>query len=51
MRETNYWLKVLCGILYTDEQVVNCKELIKESTELKNILGAICTKTERKKDG
>ncbi|HLO90506.1 MAG TPA: four helix bundle protein [Lentimicrobium sp.] len=50
MRETNYWLKVINGILFSDEQRNNCKQLISESTELKNILGAICKKTERKKD-
>ncbi len=47
MRESSYWLKVINGII-SEEKSVNCKILIKESIELKNILGAICSKTERK---
>ena len=49
MRESNYWLKVTKGILLKDELEKNCIDLIQESRELKNILGAICSKTEQKK--
>jgi len=48
IRESNYWLKIIREIAYTEEQRKRCEELIKESDELKNILGSICTKTERK---
>ncbi len=47
MRESNYWLRVINGII-SEEKGANCKILIQESIELKNILGAICSKTERK---
>ena len=48
MRESNYWLKVLLGINDKDELKKENTTLIKESQELKNILGSICTKTQRK---
>lgn len=48
MRESNYWVKVIDGTLQKDDLKTECKILINESTELKNILGAICSKTERK---
>ncbi len=48
MRESNFWLKVINGTLSKDELREDCQILIKESTELKNILGSICSKTERK---
>lgn len=41
MRESNYWLRILEALNYKDEQV---KILIKESEELKNILGSISSK-------
>ena len=46
MRETNYWLKVINGITEDDKLNQRCKNLIKESYELRNILGAICVKAE-----
>ncbi len=45
MRESNYWLRIINGI---KDGEINCEELdllIKESTELKNILGSIVYKT------
>ena len=48
IREANYWLKVINGILIKNELNGELEMLIDESQELKNILGAICTKTERK---
>jgi four helix bundle protein len=48
MRESNFWLKVINGTLSKEELREECQILIKESTELKNILGSICSKTERK---
>ena len=49
MRESNYWLRVIDGILQKEEFRAECQILIQESKELKNILGSICSKTERKK--
>lgn len=48
MRETFYWLRVIQGIQTNDTAKNQCEALIRESIELKNILGSICTKTERK---
>jgi hypothetical protein len=48
MREAYYWLKIFNGIIIHEELQKDCGILIKESQELKNILGAICSKTERK---
>ena len=49
MRESNYWLKVLNGTLQEVSLKAECKNLVRESEELKRILGSICAKTERKK--
>ncbi len=49
MRESNYWLRVIDGILQKEEFRAECQILIQESKELKKILGSICSKTERKK--
>ena len=38
MRESNYWLRIL-NELYTDDEEID--RLVKESFELKNILGSI----------
>ncbi len=43
MRESNYWLRVIETI--NENKSVELKLLIKESEELKNILGSITTKT------
>ncbi len=48
MRESNYWLKIINGTLTQKELIQECQRLIKESQELKNILGSICSKTQRK---
>ena len=48
MRESNYWLKIINGIIL-DNNTEKYDLLIQESKELKNILGAICVKTERKR--
>lgn len=48
MRESNYWLKVLGGITNHADLQNEIKDILKESTELKNILGSICSKTVRK---
>ncbi|MBN2615551.1 MAG: four helix bundle protein [Bacteroidales bacterium] len=48
MRESNYWLKVVDGINEKLDLKIEINTLLKESTELKNILGSICSKTERK---
>lgn len=44
MRESNYWLLLLERITINQELLVECKKLISESSELKNILGTICAK-------
>ena len=49
MRESNYWLRLILGILQKEDLKPECQTLIQESKELKNILGAICVKTQRKK--
>jgi hypothetical protein len=41
MRESNYWLRILHE-LYSDDSEID--RLIKESSELKNILGSITKK-------
>ena len=48
MRESNYWLKIINGTLTQNELTQECHKLIKESQELKNILGSSCSKTQRK---
>ena len=47
MRETNYWFKVIKGVLYENEIVEELECLIKESEELKRILGSIASKTRK----
>jgi four helix bundle protein len=42
MRETNYWLRILIEIKHLDEEL---NYLLKESLELKNILGSISSKS------
>ncbi len=49
MRESNYWLKVVNGINENKSHEEMGNKLIQESQELKNILGAICVKAEKKK--
>lgn len=48
MRESSYWLRVMNGICEQSDLRIVIKGLIEESDELKNILGAICSKTTRK---
>lgn len=48
MRESNYWLRIISGIDINKKYEKNINEILKESTELKNILGAICTKITNK---
>ena len=48
MRESNYWLRVINEILDNELQKEELKYLIKESKELKNILGSILIKTTKK---
>lgn len=50
MRESNYWLLLLKEITIRQELADECEKLISESTELKNILGAICSKLDPKKN-
>jgi len=49
MRESNYWLRVINEILQNENLKLESQTLIQESKELKNILGAIVSKTQRKK--
>ncbi|NWG27640.1 MAG: four helix bundle protein [Ignavibacteriaceae bacterium] len=42
MRESNYWLRICIALKFGNEAEAN--KLKKESTELKNILGSICSK-------
>ncbi|MEO8232616.1 MAG: four helix bundle protein [Ignavibacteriota bacterium] len=42
MRESNYWLRICKKSDFGD--LVLCENLLKESLELKNILGSICSK-------
>jgi len=44
MREANYWLKVLNGVLENKSLKPELIELINESEEIKKILGTICRK-------
>ncbi len=46
MRESNYWLRIIKAINENKSEELDF--LIKESEELKNILGSITTKTRRK---
>ena len=46
MRESNYWLRLIDATLTLDENLNNeLNLLIKESSELKNILGKIASST------
>ncbi len=45
MRETNYWLRLLKEI--SSEKALDFEALISESEELKNILGAIASKSRK----
>ena len=46
MRENNYWLRLIDATLTLDENLNNeLNLLIKESSELKNILGKIASST------
>jgi len=48
MRESKYWLLIIEGIHKCDDsQQVELDFLMKESTELKNILGSIANKTKK----
>ncbi len=46
MRESNYWLRIMESI--TEKSYAELSFLIKESSELKNILGSIVQKTRTK---
>lgn len=48
MRESNYWLRIISGVDSNEKHGDEINGLIKESGELKNILGAICTKVSKK---
>lgn len=45
MRESNYWLRIISGIRESETRNQELDWLIKESCELKNILGSIVQKT------
>jgi len=47
MREANYWLRILQKL--ESKQPTRMNLLVKESAELKNILGAICKKVDDNK--
>ena len=47
MRESNYWLRIISGIDSNEKHEDEINGLIEESKELKNILGAICTKVSK----
>ena len=49
MRGTNFWLRIIKGINTNEKLDDEIDNLVKESQELKNILGSICVKTNRKK--
>ena len=46
MRESNYWLRVIMALAQADTPELDI--LLKESAELKNILGSIVQKTRTK---
>jgi len=48
MRESNYWLRIIKGILSQNNIDDELASLIRESDELKKILGTIVTKTNKK---
>ena len=48
MRESNYWLRILEEVIdRKTKNMIELNSLIKESTELKNILGTIVNKTKK----
>lgn len=47
MREANYWLRILKNV--ESKHPTRLALLVKESSELKNILGAICRKADENK--
>jgi four helix bundle protein len=47
MKESNYWLRIILSITKKDISFDELHELIQESKELGNILGAIVQKTRR----
>ena len=47
MRESNYWLRILNGVMPEEDKNDEFKHLIIESEELMNILGSIKTKTSK----
>ena len=49
MRESNYWLRILKAVIESEPNIlIELDVLIKESHELKSILGAIGNKTKKK---
>lgn len=48
MRESNYWLRIINGIVENPSADKELSWLIQESKELKNILGSIVQKTRTK---
>jgi len=52
MRESNYWLRLIKRVIkLNQEKNDKVEELIKESNELKKILGAIIVKARKNSDG
>ena len=47
MRESNYWLRIISGIGKTETELTL---LLKESEELKKILGSIYSKSSKSKN-
>ena len=48
MRESNYWLRILEEVIdRKTKNMIELNSLIKESTELKNILGTIVNKKKK----
>ena len=47
MRESNYWFKVIKGVLDEKKSNDELEYLIQESEELKRILGSIASKTRK----
>ncbi len=48
MRESNYWLRIIQGLIENPKDDKELNWLIQESKELKNILGSIVQKTRTK---
>lgn len=49
MRESNYWLRLMKELIEEVSEGEELSKLIKESEELKNILGSIVLKTSNDK--